>query len=406
MKLLPFARSKPEEKALASVAPDATDTDSLTWLREIFGVRRGYAGVSVTPENVHKCPPAYAAIAAISQAVAQLPLHVHARTDDGGKDRVTDHPVAALLGDQPNEWTDAYSFRASMTSAALRYDQGAFAYINRVAGRIEELVQIPSSSVTVETDPLTREPRYRMTEASGRVRVLDRTDVLHIRAMDGVAPFTSAREAIAVAMVMERHAAKLFAKGGRPSGALTLPKGLSPDAMKRAMASWNKAHSGEDGGGGTAFLEADMTFTPMQFSSVDSQFLELRAQQVVEIARPFRVPPTMLQDFGRATWANAEESNRQFVTLGLLPWLRIWEGAIRRSLLTADERPVLTVDFVVDDLVRADLSARMEAYSKAIASRILLPNEIRAMENRAPLPGGNEFPPIAGAAPSATGATE
>ena len=398
MRLLPFMGSKTEAKALGDVAPDALDTESHRWLQEIFGALPSITGVSVTPENVHKCPPAYAAIACISQAVAQLPLHVHERTADGGKARLLDHPVAALLGDQPNEWTDGYSFRASMTSAALRYDQGAFAFINRVAGRIEELVQLPSSSVSVETDPLTREPRYRVTEANGRTRVLDRTDVLHIRAMDGVAPVTAAREAIAVAMVMERHAAKLFGKGGRPSGVLTLPKGLGVDALKRAAASWNKAHGGPDGGGGTAFLEGDMTFTATQFSSVDSQFLELRAQQVVEIARPFRVPPTMLQDFGRATWANAEESNRQFVTLALLPWLRIWEGAIRRALLSADERPRLTVDFVVDDLVRADLSARMEAYGKAVDSRILLPNEIRALENRPPLPGGDEFPPVAGAA--------
>ena len=379
-----------EAKASPSVAPDAQDTESASWLAEIFGAQRGLTGVSVTPETALKNPTAYAAVAVIAQAVAQLPLHLYRRTADGGKERASDHPLSVLLNDQPNDWTSAYDFRLSMTSAALRYDQGAFAWIGRAGGEIMELVQIPSQSVTVETDPLTREPTYRVTERNGRQRTYDRFDILHIRAMDGVAPITAAREAIAIMTVMERHAAKLFGKGARPSGLLKAPKGLSVDAMKRAVSSWNKAHSG-DGGGGTAFLESDWEWVATQLSSVDAQFMELRGQQVVEIARPFRIPPPMLQDYGRATWSNQEEGGRQFLTLALMPWLKVWEGAIRRSLLTRDERETYFAEFLVDDLARANQAARFEAYAKAITNGILNPNEVRAMENRPPYTGGDEF---------------
>lgn len=379
-----------EAKASPSVAPDAQDSESASWLAEIFGAQRGLTGVSVTPETALKNPTAYAAVAVIAQAVAQLPLHLYRRTADGGKERASDHPLSVLLNDQPNDWTSAYDFRLSMTSAALRYDQGAFAWIGRAGGEIMELVQIPSQSVTVETDPLTREPTYRVTERNGRQRTYDRFDILHIRAMDGVAPITAAREAIAIMTVMERHAAKLFGKGARPSGLLKAPKGLSVDAMKRAVSSWNKAHSG-DGGGGTAFLESDWEWVATQLSSVDAQFMELRGQQVVEIARPFRIPPPMLQDYGRATWSNQEEGGRQFLTLALMPWLKVWEGAIRRSLLTRDERETYFAEFLVDDLARANQAARFEAYAKAITNGILNPNEVRAMENRPPYAGGDEF---------------
>ena len=379
-----------EAKASPSVAPDAQDTEAANWLAEIFGAHRGLTGVSVTPENALKCPTAYACVAVIAQAVAQLPLHLYERTGDGGRERATAHPLFSILNDQANEWTSAYDFRQSMMSSALRYDQGAFAWIGRAGGEIMELVQIPSASVSVETDPVTREPNYRVTLQNGRVRTYDRFDILHIRAMDGVAPMTAAREAIAIMTVMERHAAKLFGKGARPSGLLKAPKGLSVDAMKRAVSSWNKAHSG-DGGGGTAFLESDWEWVATQLSSVDAQFMELRGQQVVEIARPFRIPPPMLQDYGRATWSNQEEGGRQFLALCLLPWLKVWEGAIRRSLLTRDERATHFAEFLVDDLARANQAARMEAYAKAITNGILNPNEVRAMENRAPYEGGDEF---------------
>lgn len=386
-----------EAKASPSVAPDAADPESRSWLEAIFGVQRGLAGVSVTPDSALRCPTAYACVAVLSQAVAQLPLHLYERTADGGKDRATSHPLYALLNDQPNEWTSSYDFRQSMMSSALRYDQGAFAWIGRVGGEIQELVQIPSPSVSVDTDTYTREPIFKVTERNGRQRTYDRTEIFHLRAMDGVAPLTAAREAIGVMMVMERHAAKLFSKGARPSGLLKGPKGLSVDALKRAIASWNKAHAG-DGGGGTAFLESDWEWVQTQLSSVDSQFMELRREQVIDIARPFRIPPQMLQELGRATWGNTEHLGQQFLTLTLTPWLKVWEGAIRRTLLGYDERDTYVAEFLVDDLVRADLAARMEAYAKAISCRVLLPNEARVMENRAPLPGGDKFPPIAGAA--------
>lgn len=370
--------------------PDASDDASVSWLEALFGAQRSVTGISVTPETAMKCPTAYACVAVLAQAVAQLPLHLYERTPDGGKKRASDHALQALLGDQPNEWTSAFEFRQAMMSSALRYDQGAFAWIGRVGGEIQELVQIPSPAVTVETDPYTREPVYKVTERNGRQRPYDRTDILHLKPLDGIAPLTAAREAIAVMMVMERHAAKLFGKGARPSGVLTLPKGLTVDAIKRAAASWNKAH-GSDGASGTAFMEEGTTWQQLQFSSVDAQFMELRREQVIDIARPFRIPPPLLQELGRATWSNTEQLGQQFLTLCLMPWLKQWEGAIRRSLLSAEERQTFFAEFLVDDIVRADLAARMTAYSQAITNGVLNPNEVRAMENRAPYAGGEEF---------------
>lgn len=379
-----------EAKAAPDVAPDAQGAEERSWLEAIFGVNRLYAGVSVTPDTAMRCAAAYGCIRVIADAVGQLPLVVYRRTGEGGKDRAQDHALYELLHDQPNEWTSAFEFKARMQSAALRYDQGAFAYINRVGGEIVELVQLDSAKVSVDSDPLTREPVYRVTEKNGRVRAYDRTDILHLRAPDDVAPLTAAKEAIGSSIQMERHAAKLFARGARPSGVLTLPKGLSPEALKRAHASWNKAHGGE-GGGGTALLEDGSKWEQLQFSSVDAQFLELRQHQLVEICRPFRVPPPLVQDLGRATWANAEELGRQFLTLTLAPWLAAWEGAIRRSLLSADERKTVVVEFMTDAIARADMAARMEAYAKAITNGILSPNEVRAAENRPPYAGGDEF---------------
>jgi phage portal protein BeeE len=74
-----------------------------------------------------------------------------------------------------------------------------------------------------------------------------------------------------------------------------------------------------------------------------------------------------------------------------MPWLRQWEAGYSRVLLTAEERKTYTIEFDVNSLLQADYAARTEGYSKLIASRILNPNEVRAMENRPPYEGGDEF---------------
>ena len=111
------------------------------------------------------------------------------------------------------------------------------------------------------------------------------------------------------------------------------------------------------------------------------------------------MPPTLIQDFGRATWGNAAEMSQSFLTYCVLPWTKLWQGAISR-LLSTEEQAKYFPEFLVDDLIKADIAARFTAYAQAVQSRILLPNEIRAMENRAPIAGGDEFPPVAANIPN------
>ena len=134
-----------------------------------------------------------------------------------------------------------------------------------------------------------------------------------------------------------------------------------------------------------------MKFTALEFKSVDLQFLELRRFQVAEISRVYRVPLHLLNDLERTTHANAESLGRQFLAFTLLPRLENWEGAIRRTLLTREERRTHFAEFKTDELARADLAARFEAYAKAITNGFMNPNEVRAAENRGPYDGGDQF---------------
>ncbi len=361
--------------------------------RRILGIRQAAAGIAVTPSNAMECAPVRCAVQTIAEAIGQLPVHVYKRMADGSKERSDDSPAQPLLHDNVTDWLSANEFRELVTRDALLWGNG-YAYILREDGKPVELHRLDPASVKVEVDDATLEPSY-VYSADGENTEYAYEDVLHIRApsLDGVmglSPIHAAREAIALALVMERHSGTLFKNGGRPSGVITMPGVLGDQPAEDFLKSWADTYGG-DGNGGVAILESGADYKTITMTSVDAQFVQLREFTISEISRVFRVPPIFLSDYGRATWANNEAQGSQLLTFCLRPWITRWEGEIRLKLFGEKERKNYVAEFLIDDLLRAETAKRYEAYTKAIAARILNPNECRAMENRAPYEGGDEF---------------
>jgi hypothetical protein len=119
----------------------------------------------------------------------------------------------------------------------------------------------------------------------------------------------------------------------------------------------------------------------------EAQFLETRKFQVTEIARLFRVPPHMIADLDRATFSNIEQQSIEYVRDSLQPWLRRWAEAIRYTFLDPDDPADadLVVRFPVRELLRGDLAARAQFYSRGILDGWLTRNEARLDDDRNPL---------------------
>ncbi len=356
------------------------------WFRDLMGANPAQSGIAVTPATAMQCTAVYRAVTLIAESVG-LPAKLYRRLEKGGKETDTAHRAYALAHSDPNEWQSAAQFREQVTTDALLHGAG-FALVQRDGdgeGLPVELLRLPPGTVTAKTDDYG-EPFY---EVGAERRRYGFRDIIHITAPGGIAPIKAAREAIGLALVLEHHAARLFGNGARPSGMLSI-KSDNPVTVERVSAAWNGTHGGQKSGG-TALLPADVEYKPLILTSVDAQFQEQRVFQVLEIARAFRVPPHMLYELDRATWANVGDMGREFLTYSLRYWLDAWESAYRRTLLTPEERAGWFFEFVTDDIQRADYASRIEGYTKQIAARIRSPNEIRALENLPPYEGGDEF---------------
>lgn len=361
-------------------------------LVELFGAAPTLSGVSVGPQSALHVPAVNAAVRVISESVASLPLHIFKRQDDT-KQQDKDNPLYRLVHDEPNGWTSSYDLRLQMQVDVLLHGN-AYAFANKVAGKVREIIRLAPGNVTVKVDSTSGEPSYDVTKSGGGTITYGYDQIIHIKALSvdgirGVAPIHHAREAIALALALEGHAAKLMGNAGRPSGVLKFKgKTLTPPMLDRIRAQWRESHTGGSAGG-TAIFDTETDFQPLTFSSVDMQFLELRKFQLEEISRAFRVPPHLLSELGRATWSNASEMNQSFLDTCLVPWLIQWQGALARVLLAPEERANSFIEFDTSALTRANLQARTESYSRAVGGPYLTANEVRAIENRAPIEGGD-----------------
>ncbi len=374
MNIWPF--TKTEKKAL-------TDEQILELL---CGGIPTATGISVSSETALRVPAVAAAVRTISEAAASLKVKVVEVASDRTETEIPDHPVAALLRDEANEWTSGFEFIRSIVVDALCRDQGGLAWVNRVGGEVREVVRYRPGFINVDYPDDSLAPRYRI---NGIVK--PSSDIVHLRGPFEKSPLTLCREAIGVAMVMERHAARLFGQGARPGGVIESEKPLGAEGAKSMIAGWRAAMEGSENAGKTAILWDGAKWKAMTLSSVDAQFQQLRLFQLQEIARAFNIPASLLGDMTRATWSNAAEMQRQFLQLCLEPWLRALESALRRALFSKEDRKKYAIRFDRDDFTNVDLTARATAISSLVSSRVINPNTAREWLDLPPYAGGEEY---------------
>lgn len=376
-----------------SAAPDwGTLERYITWA---FGGGASASGIVVNPQTAMQAAAVYACVQVLAQSIGMLPLHLYKKNKDGSKVIADNHPLYALLHDQPNDWQTSVEFW-EMLVASLCLRGNAYAYINRAAsGRVVELLPLHPDMVRVNMENGFR-VSYQVTLPDGSFQTLGAGELFHIRGLTlngyiGISPVAYARESIGLSLATEKFGGQLFRNGAKMGGVLEHPNKVGEEAYKRLKDSFDNAYNG-DNAHKTAILEEGMKFTKISMSAEDSQFLETRKYQRSEIASIFRIPPHMIGDLERATFSNIEQQSLEFVTFTLMPWLVRFEKAIKRDLMTSKERMEYHVKFNVASLLRGDATARSAYYHNGILDGWMTRNEARNAESEI----GNLLSPIDG----------
>ncbi len=373
-------------KALTSWTKKSTNPDWGTLERYMawaFGGGASASGIVVNPQTAMQSAAVFSCVQVLAQSIGMLPLNVYSNKD-GSRTTNKEHPLWAILHDQPNEYQTSVEFFEMMV-LALCLRGNAYAYINRTrSGRVVELLPLHPDMVRVEMG-VNFSLQYHVTMPDGSFKTFAVGEIFHVRGLTlngwlGISPIAYARESIGLALATEKFGSQLFRNGAKMGGVLEHPGKIGDEAYKRIKESFDAATSGENAHK-TALLEEGMKWSKVSMTADDSQFLETRKYQRSEIASIFRVPPHMIGDLEKATFSNIEQQSLEFVNYTLVPWLNRIEKAIKRDLLDPKERNSISIKFNVAALLRGDAAARSAYMHAGILDGWLTRNEARSMES-------------------------
>lgn len=338
----------------------------------------------------------YRCVDLVSDSIAILPLKTYRRDLQGFKTEAEDLPLYSLLDLEPNENMSRYVFfKTMMTSVHLTGN--AYAYIERDSNlNITQLIYIPTSQVSIEFVTDSRGIKRKRYRVVGFKRLVEPSEMIHVlnfsyNGIYGVSTLTNAAQTLGISTSAEEHAASYFESGGNVSGVLKVegPR-LSKEQKDQIYKTWAERMNPATGGhSNIAVLEGNMSYQPISISPKDSQLLDARVFQVVDICRFFSVSPVKAFDLSKSSYSTVEATQLQYLTDTVLPILTKFEQEINRKLLTPAERKNLVIEFDTSVILRADKTAEAAYLKDMTYIGAITPNEVRRRMNLKPLENGN-----------------
>lgn len=362
------------------------------YLGEFLGARwQGKADIEKASGHAvaHRC------ISVIAENLASVPLKIYRKTDNGGREAASDHPLYGVLHDQTSPHLTAFEAREWLLASALTYGN-AYAKIERNGrGQVVALHPLIAGSVSVERLASGR-LRYKVALANGGTETLLQDEVLHVRyrtrdGILGLSPIQIASAAFGLAIAQQDQAGTAAENAFRPAGALVFPDKLKSDGKTDIIAKFKERFVGQLKANEVMVLDGGAKFETFQFNSKDSEFLESRKLSNLDVCRVYGVPPSVAGITDDATYSNIGEESRALVVRCLAPWARRVEQSMNLALLSAESRKTLFIEHDLAGLLRGDLKSRYDAYRVGREGGWLSSNEIRRLENLSEIPGGDTY---------------
>src|SRR3990167_5198994 len=370
---------------------------------EDFGASPADSSVRVSQKSALSYAAVWRAVNLISRDVAKLPLYPYRYGGpEGGKNVDTQHQSYNLVRHKANLEMSAFVFRQTLQAHVLLRGNG-YGYIYRNGdGSPDEIVPLlPDVTYPVmengrlwyvTTIYKTAGPNQPIPQEQRKLRP---EDVLHIKGLgyDGLVGYdvlSYARDSFGLGLAARKFGSIYFANKAEPSVVLEHPGKLSPQARTNLRESWSHMHQGLEKSHKVAVLEEGMKVNAFSFNARNSQLLETREFELIEVANWFSLPPHKVGHPARTSYSSLSEENQAYIDECLDGWLVPWEQELREKLLTEEEKETDThfFEFLRQALVRGDMTARVSYYSSALNAGWMSLDEIRALESMNPIPDG------------------
>lgn len=332
----------------------------------------------------------------IARNVAQIGLHVFRRVSDTDRERVTDHPLAALIK-RPNPRTTRYRMIDALVHDIGIYDVACFAKV-RAADASMSLLRLPPAKLEpVGTSWLDLDGvKLRGTRGSKEFG-LDEVVIFRGYSPEGswgTPPAETLRQTLLEEWNAGEYRRQMWRNGARFPGTIERPAGQqwSPRAREDFRADWAGLYTGDGPGvGGTPILEDGMKFVPSGVTPQQAEYVSARKLTREEVAAAYHVPLPMVGILDHATFSNIKEQHQQLYQDCLGPWLTMIQEELALQLIPDFEDSSLYVEFNLAEKMKGSFEDQAAQLQTAVGGPWLTRNEARARQNLPQIAGGDEL---------------
>lgn len=354
------------------------------------------SGVDVNRETAVKISAVWACVNYKASTISSLPCILYQRMDRGKKS-ADNMDLYHLLHYLPNPETTAAEFW-EMYIWNLELTGYGFAWIERdVNGFIKAIWNVPTGKVKIYRNKVTKERYYTIIDDDGKeMGPIYSTNMLvtvgkRFQKVDSAMdPIDIARDAMGLGLALEEYASKYFANGATVSGIVEFPGALNGDKLESFKSDFRKKFQKLQQAFDVMFLESGSKFNKISNNPEESQAIEARKFQIIEICRFFSVPPHKVMDIENGSnKANMEQQNIDAVQTCLNPLCVKLELSIYKDLLTIKERKKYFAKFKTKALLKGDTEARRNYYNTMIQNGVYSPNDVLELEDENTYDGGD-----------------
>lgn len=348
-----------------------------------FASLNSLSATPVNSETAFQVNAIFSAVSLISDTIASLPVDSFIRRDGS---RFPFRPRPVWLS-RPDIATTKEAFWGAII-VSLLLDGNAFVRVfQNDRGQVVNMTVLNPHKVQIHRNGIA-DLKF---EVEGESRILSSDEVVfipdvvrpgHIR---GISRTDALKTNWGLAQALENYAAKFFGSGTHTSGIIEYPGNLTADQAKALQEGFDARHKGWGKAHRTAIISGGAKYVQTSVENDKAQFIDSRRMAVEDVARAFNVPPHLLGLPGTASYASVEQNNLAWVTHCLRPIVQKLETAFTPLLSREPGGETAFIKFNLDGLLRADITARMSAYSIGLQSGFLTINDVRRLEDLSPV---------------------